>query len=70
MLGRSCPFLGRTLMQESTPIPLPPPCPALQLPAAPARFSGRHCGEEAASDSNQRQEMEMGSWKASCFTWP
>lgn len=41
VLGRSCPFLGRTLMQEPTPSPLPPPRPALQFPEVPARFSGR-----------------------------
>lgn len=70
VLGRSCPFLGRTLMQEPTPSPLPPPRPALQLPAVPARFSGRLWGRRLQPDSNQRLEVEMGGWKAAGFAWP
>ena len=68
VLGRRCPFLGRTLMQEPTPSPLPPPRPALQLPEVPARFSGRLSGRRLQPDSNQRLEVEMGGWKAAGFT--
>ena len=70
VLGRSCPFLGRTLMQEPTPSPLPPRHPALQLPEVPARFSGRLSGRRLQPDSNQRLKVEKGGWKAAGFTWP